>query len=328
LGFDFGSSIITGRCNTIDGSNNVILSGCGNVLTGDYQIIGAGDGNTLDYNGQPCALILGGSNNSANLAVIRGSNNVGGISIGGDCNTGNVVSIFGNNNSASLGGYAFASSFNCLSCSVGGIICSSPMIVYGKFNCLSAGSCADGTSFIVGGKCNVLFDNCSVIINGDNNTIRTITSVTNSGFRNTIINGDSNFICAQNRYTSINNAVSSCIGRLSNFARIDGGCANTIYAVSNHANIINGCNNFARGQFTSIVNGASNCIYSFHSSILGGQNNFACCAFSFIAGCGITSVMACALHANQLVLTNVPTASAGLPSGALWSDAGTIKIIP
>lgn len=33
-------------------------------------------------------------------------------------------------------------------------------------------------------------------------------------------------------------------------------------------------------------------------------------------------------NSGNLIITNLPTASAGLPSGAIWSDSGTLKIIP
>jgi hypothetical protein len=50
-----------------------------------------------------------------------------------------------------------------------------------------------------------------------------------------------------------------------------------------------------------------------------------------VAGCGITSSMACAFHANRIVVTQLPNSSSGLPSGALYydpADGNTVKYVP
>jgi hypothetical protein len=33
-------------------------------------------------------------------------------------------------------------------------------------------------------------------------------------------------------------------------------------------------------------------------------------------------------QASTLVLTNLPTSATGLPSGSVWNDSGTLKIVP
>lgn len=35
-----------------------------------------------------------------------------------------------------------------------------------------------------------------------------------------------------------------------------------------------------------------------------------------------------AIQATNITLTQLPTAATGLPSGALWNDAGIVKIVP
>jgi hypothetical protein len=85
--------------------------------------------------------------------------------------------------------------------------------------------------------------------------------------------------------------------------------------------------NYAVGSFSSVVGGTNNCAIGAYSTIFGGQLNSATCANSAVFGCGITTSMACALHVNRLVLTNLPTSSAGLPNGAVWNDLGTLKIV-
>jgi hypothetical protein len=76
------------------------------------------------------------------------------------------------------------------------------------------------------------------------------------------------------------------------------------------------------------MSGSNNSSNAEYATILGGCGNTANQNYAGVYGCGITTVMACAFHVNRIVLTNVPTASAGLPSGAVWSDAGTLKIVP
>lgn len=34
------------------------------------------------------------------------------------------------------------------------------------------------------------------------------------------------------------------------------------------------------------------------------------------------------LHCNRLAILNIPTSAAGLASGMIWSDGGTLKIVP
>jgi hypothetical protein len=46
-----------------------------------------------------------------------------------------------------------------------------------------------------------------------------------------------------------------------------------------------------------------------------------------IVGSCITANRQCATFVNNLSIVNIPTSSAGLPSGAVWSDLGTLKIV-
>jgi hypothetical protein len=47
-----------------------------------------------------------------------------------------------------------------------------------------------------------------------------------------------------------------------------------------------------------------------------------------IVGSCITANRVCTTFVNNLSIMNIPTYSAGLPSGALWSSGGTICIVP
>jgi hypothetical protein len=44
-------------------------------------------------------------------------------------------------------------------------------------------------------------------------------------------------------------------------------------------------------------------------------------------GSNITSDRSCATFVNNLSIKNIPTSSAGLPAGSVWSDSGTLKIV-
>jgi hypothetical protein len=94
---------------------------------------------------------------------------------------------------------------------------------------------------------------------------------------------------------------------------------------------MNGCSNVTSGVFSSIINGTSNCASACYAGVFGGQNNLASCVYSYVAGCGITSRMACAFHANRYVATNLPSSATGLPSGAFWydpADGNSVKYVP
>jgi hypothetical protein len=92
-----------------------------------------------------------------------------------------------------------------------------------------------------------------------------------------------------------------------------------------------GCQSTASANYASVVGGALNTASGIYSAVLGGKSNVASCAYSAVYGCGITSVMACAFHMNRIVVTQLPSASAGLPSGAMWydpADGNRVKFIP
>jgi hypothetical protein len=46
-----------------------------------------------------------------------------------------------------------------------------------------------------------------------------------------------------------------------------------------------------------------------------------------IVGSCITVDRACATFVNNLSIMNIPTSSAGLPSGSVWNDSGFLKIV-
>jgi len=64
------------------------------------------------------------------------------------------------------------------------------------------------------------------------------------------------------------------------------------------------------------------------SAILGGTfNHTTGNTCSFIVGDNITADRACATFVNNLSIMNIPTSSAGLPAGSIWSSGGTLMIV-
>jgi hypothetical protein len=47
-----------------------------------------------------------------------------------------------------------------------------------------------------------------------------------------------------------------------------------------------------------------------------------------IVGSNITADRVCTTFVNNLSIKNIPTSSAGLPSGAVWSNSGVLTIVP
>lgn len=151
----------------------------------------------------------------------------------------------------------------------------------------SALSCTDFGSFIGVGQANCIISSGS----------------------SAIVSGTCNLIC------SINTSV------------IGGGICNRVAGFGFYSGIFAGGENQVSTGYSAILGGSCNSVSSCFSSVLGGCANVANCEYSFIAGCGITSSMACAFHTNRLVLTNLPTSAAGLPAGAVWVDAGAGNVL-
>jgi hypothetical protein len=52
------------------------------------------------------------------------------------------------------------------------------------------------------------------------------------------------------------------------------------------------------------------------------------CAYTYVFGLNVVANRGNTLFAENLSLTNIPTSSAGLPSGAVWSNSGILTIVP
>jgi hypothetical protein len=194
-------------------------------------------------------------------------------------------------------------------------------------------------STIGGGLLNCIIGNYTTVGGGYENKI--IGSSNNS----TIGGGRGNCICSQGSviagggsYNAINNIISA----YSNFSSILGGYQNTASAY--YSTIGGGKTNIASGTLSFIGGGELNTASSGHSTISGGRNNTASGGYStivggrnnntygcddvIIAGTNITANRIATTFVSNLSIMSIPTSSANLPSGAVWSDSGILNIVP
>jgi hypothetical protein len=176
-------------------------------------------------------------------------------------------------------------------------------------------NCSSGNySFIGGGCIHTAYGTHSFIGGGQGNTA--------SGNRSTI--GGGRYNTASGFYSGI------LVGRLNTASGISstigGGAFN---ATSNtYSTIGGGRQNTSSGCYSTVGGGGCNMASACNSAILGGIcNNTSTCNNAMIVGSCITANRQCTTFVNNLSIVNIPTSSAGLPSGAIWSDLGTLKIV-
>lgn len=292
------NAIVGGIMNTISyyygNGYSFIGIGFGNTVSGGYGTILNGTFNTTSYGGT----VLSGNLHCASSGGLVGggfyNRAFGGTVIGGLYNCAD--------NGSFVGGGCFNRSYN--SSFIGGGVC----------------NYATAQSTVMGGQLNTACSNYSFIGAGCSNTI--------SGYyqNNVIVTGaanciefSSNSMIATGVVNNICTSTQSVIltGNLSNIHN------------SPYSSMLGGSIHYICNSNGSVVAGGTInriCCATF-SSILGGACNCALHEYSFITGCAINSSMACALHANRLVLTNLPTSAAGLPAGAIWKDTGAGNVL-
>ena len=211
-----------------------------------------------------------------------------------------------------------------------------------------------GVNGVISGGCDNTISGtsgCAAIVGGTDQVI-------NDSVEGFIGGGDDHDVCSSN-----NGAVVGGLGHLidsSNCGFIGGGGTNKICTTSTGATIGGGFNNTINGGACSaIIGGKCNCITKGcsvigggqnneisdgnhqallggccncmdggdFSAILGGKNNCSECGCSMIVGSDITTDRVCTTFVNNLSIMSIPVASAGLPSGAVWNDGGTLKIV-
>ena len=125
---------------------------------------------------------------------------------------------------------------------------------------------------------------------------------------------------------------SAAIGGNSNEASGDNSAAIGGYrneASGDSSAAIGGSSNEASGDSSAAIGGYSNEVSGDYSAAIGGSSNVATHIRAVIAGGqNMASVADDTLHCAKLAILGIPTSAAGLPSGMIWSDGGTLKIVP
>lgn len=106
-----------------------------------------------------------------------------------------------------------------------------------------------------------------------------------------------------------------------------GGTANE--ATGNHSVAIGGSINKSSGSSAAVIGGIYHEVSGINSAAIGGNSNKATHDSAVIAGGqNLTSVAHNTLHCAKLAILGIPTSAVGLASGMIWSDSGTLKIVP
>ncbi len=158
----------------------------------------------------------------------------------------------------------------------------------------------------------------SSTISGGNNNISDGPYSTIAGGRNHIIGSSSNSTISGGKENTATGGASVVAGGLENVADKD-------YSI-----VGGGQRNEARGQHGVISGGRDNIIgdASF-SSISGGKNNnTSTFGNAHIIGSNITADRVDTTFVENLSIKSIPTSSAGLPSGSIWSNNGVLNIVP
>ena len=190
---------------------------------------------------------------------------------------------------------------------------------------------ATGGNTIGGGFCNTAnpYIGFVTIGGGQGNIASCSFSTIGGGFCNTASNyfstvggGLSNVTSA--KYSTINGGYNNTA---SNYGATVGGGTNNIASELN-STVGGGCGNTASGTSSTIGGGSCNTASGNYSAILGGASNTTnSCACAFIVGNNITADRVCTTFVNNLSIKNIPTASAGLPSGSVWRNGTVLEIV-
>ena len=207
---------------------------------------------------------------------------------------------------------------------------------------------ADGECSVVFGYCNSIasFTCQSVISGGSGNCSTNTHNVIGGGFFNrneaqcAVIGGGTfnnqygfmSFIGGGNGNSVYGNRSGVVGGQLNSIT----GCHSFVGSGSSHtlpgnySGIASGDRNIGSSNYSFIGGGLCNiiCNTANRTAILGGQCNRATCGDTFILGSCINTNRACTAFVNNLSIMDIPTSSAGLPSKAVWSNAGILTIVP
>ena len=316
------SVLAGGLNNTITTSSNYYTTGC-NTISGGYRntITGISCASTISggrYNtttGRSTTIGGGRDNQSGTEGFVDGSY---GLNYGGTLNNSVWEGPFSPSSGSTLSGYGAEFSFyfnggGSVSIDIinGGSGYKPGDVLLFNGNLFSGGTTpTDNLTFSVytdnydyatvgGGRENTASGEYSTISGGYENTALGYASTISGGYQNEVRCG---------------------------YSTISGGYHNTVLECG--STISGGYENTISGYYSTIVGGCNNTISNvYNSSILGGRNNTSTHDCGFIAGNNISTVAQCTLHVNCLHFSNIPTSSAGLAAGTVWSDSGMLCIV-
>jgi hypothetical protein len=201
-------------------------------------------------------------------------------------------------------------------------------VVFGFFNKTDTFSCH---SVISGGSGNCSINSYSVTGGGLNNFNERECSVIAGGAFNGQY-GNGSFIGAGSS-NAVFSLASAIVGGQSNtisspYSFLGSGQCNIIS--NNLSGIVTGLCNVGAATYSFIGGGLRNivCNTANRAAIVGGQCNRATFDDTFLLGSCINTNRACTAFVNNLSIMDIPTSSAGLPSKAVWSNAGVLTIVP
>ena len=297
------SQIFGGERNYLNalGDDNTIVGGCSNQINGggsgsNYggHLITGGFDNTIELGStQNCAphAIIGGKENEINLTSTEYSNYmyVGSQIIGGYQNCINTA-YGGAQGSTILGGYYSE------------IVKTVDDALYRGVNLSiqSYGSCIVDSDYS-----SVINSRGSCITRGENNLI------IGSQFSSTTTSG----VGLENTVSFIVGGASNTINAASAYSGMIGGVLNTIYGDISRGVIVGGYFNDMNvpTNDSAIIGGRNNVVSNDRSVVVGGQ--------------AVATDRDNTLFCENLSIKGVPTSSAGLPSGSVWSNSGVLNIV-
>lgn len=296
------SQIFGGESNYLNalGDDNTIVGGCANKINGG--------GSGINYGGHS---ITGGFDNIIELGSTE--NNASHTISGGKQNEINLTSTEYSNYSY-VGNQIIGGSYSCINTAYGGAQGST--IIGGYYskiektvdNSLFRGHNVSIQSY---GSCIIDSDYSSVINSRGSNITR--------GENNLIIGSEFSYTTTglgeENTMSFIVGGASNIINASTRYSGMLGGVANTMYGNVNRGVIV--------GGYFNDMNVPTN-----DSAIIGGRNNVITNDRSVVAGGqAVSTDRDNTLFCENLSIKGVPTSSAGLPSGSVWSNSGVLNIV-
>ena len=321
----YGSTVSGGRNNVTINNYSTVSGGIQNTSSGQYSTIGGGISNVSGINGTVSGVYnqtyLGSTLNGTFNSISPSSTSSGygnGATFDFTFNTGSLSSV----NVIAIGsGYVNGDLLTFDGTLFGGSSGTDDVTL--NINTQNIGN----FSTISGGRQNTSSGDNSTVSGGYNNTSSGYSSTVSGGRENTSSCNDSTV--SGGRLNISSNSFSTVSGGVfntssGNYSTVGGGRCNT--SSGDSSTLSGGYRNTSSGRYSTVSGGYRNTSINGCSAILGGQCNTSQHDCSFIVGSGIFSTAANTTHVNCLHFSNIPTSSAGLAPGTVWSDSGMLCI--